>query len=184
MHRILGFYALLLWGINTHAALYKVSDTGEVFQRGEQTFACVLDDQTQLLWEVKTTKPGLQNTRNTYTWFDGKTGVENGDFSHHCHWGESCNTQAYLQALNQQNLCEKDNWRLPTEQELKTLLVYGDNDLLIDQVFFPNTQLKSYWSASEIDTQVAIDVPFFYGGVKSSDKSFDAHIRAVSTLSR
>jgi hypothetical protein len=31
-----------------------------------------------------------------------------------------------------------------------------------------------------VNTQIAVDVPFFYGGSKSSDKSFDAYIRLVT----
>jgi hypothetical protein len=59
-------------------------------------------------------------------------------------------------------------------------MLYGDEDLLINQQFFPNTQLKSYWSSDQLNDDIAIDVPFFYGGSKSADKSFDAYVRLVT----
>lgn len=166
--------------IGAYAQLIKVSGQGHILKKSDTNHRCVIDDQSELVWEVKLVEKGLQDTNNTYTWFDGKSGVENGDYSHNCHWGENCNTQAFINAFNTEKLCQQTTWRLPSEKELKTLLLYGDDALLIDKDFFPNTKLKSYWSSSEQDVNVAIDVPFFYGGSKSSDKSFDAHIRAVS----
>ena len=162
------------------AQLFKVSDQGAILNNTSSKHRCVLDDQSKLVWEVKLAAKGLQNTQNTYTWFDGHSGVQNGDYSHNCHWAEQCNTQAYVESINKINLCKQSTWHLPTEAELKTLLVYGDEDLLINQDFFPKTQLKSYWSSDQLNTHIAIDVPFFYGGSKSSDKSFDAYVRLVS----
>ncbi|MCH9746067.1 MAG: DUF1566 domain-containing protein [Proteobacteria bacterium] len=163
-----------------NAKLFKVSDRGLILSNTSADHRCVLDDRSKLVWEVKLNAKGLQNTQNTYTWFDKKTGTQNGDYSHNCHWAESCNTQAYVQAINAIKLCKQKDWRLPTQAELKTLLVFGDNDLLIDQQFFPNTQLKSYWSSNQLSNSIAIDVPFYYGGSQSSDKSFDAYVRLVS----
>jgi hypothetical protein len=163
-----------------NAQLFKVSDRGGILKNTSSEQRCVLDDRSKLVWEVKLTTKGLQNTQNTYTWFNAKSGIQNGDYSHNCHWSESCNTQAYVKALKDIKLCQQSNWRLPTQAELKTLLVYGDNDLLINQKFFPNTQLKSYWSSDELSTNIAIDVPFYYGGSQGSDKSFDAYVRLVS----
>ncbi|WP_238924435.1 DUF1566 domain-containing protein [Candidatus Vesicomyidisocius sp. SY067_SCS001] len=107
-------------------------------------------------------------------------GVSNGDYSHHCHWGKNCNTQAFINVLNIVKLCKQNTWQLPSESELRTLLFYGDNDLLINLLFFPNTKGQSYWSSDEQDINIAIDVPFFYCGSKSSDKSFDSYIQTVS----
>ena len=182
MHKPLISLLVMSLSFALEAKLYKVSDRGDILPDSAPEFACVLDDKSKLLWEVKTTQTGLQHQHNTYTWFDGKTGVDNGQYSRHCHWGEACNTQRYISALNQAKRCQQNNWRLPGARELKTLLNYGDDHLLIDTSFFPQTQAASYWSADEIDAEIAVDVPFFYGGVGSSDKLFDAHIRAVSSV--
>ncbi len=107
---------------------------------------------------------------------------DNGDYSHHCHWGKNCNTHVFINALDIVKLCKQNTWRLSSESELRTLLLYGDNNLIINLSFFPNTKRKSYWSSDEQDTNIAIDMLFLYGGSKSSDKSFDAYIRAVSNV--
>jgi hypothetical protein len=180
MHRIIVFLSFFIYILAANAQLIKVSAQGNILDRQAKNHRCVLDNQSKLAWEVKLSNKGLQDSNNTYTWFDGKSGVNNGDYSHHCHWGKNCNTQTFIDALNQTKLCKQSVWRLPSESELRTLLVYGDNDLLVNLKFFPNTKRKSYWSRDEQDIDIAIDVPFFYGGSKSSDKSFDAHIRAVS----
>ena len=170
--------------LNTQAKLIKVSSSGAQLDNVSDTWSCVIDSKTQLMWEVKTRQKGLQNTDNTFTWFDGNSGVENGDYSRNCHWSEQCNTQNYINALNQKALCQANNWRLPSASELKTLLVYNDDNPLINQDFFPNTQAQSYWSSTPHATQdsVALDVAFFYGGTNGSDKSFDSYIRGVSDV--
>jgi hypothetical protein len=174
------FFVVTLLASGANAQLAKMSDQGEVLYQKDATHRCVLDDKNKLIWEVKLANKGLQNTQNTYTWFDNVTGEANGDYSHNCHWASACNTQAYVKAVNDIKLCQQSNWRLPRESELRTLLVYGDEDLLINQTYFPNTQLKSYWSSGQVNDQIAVDVPFFYGGSKSADKSFDAYIRLVT----
>jgi hypothetical protein len=180
MNKNILFFVITLLVSNASAQLVKVSDRGQILDHKSTVQRCILDDKAKLVWEVKLVNKGLQNTQNTYTWFDGVTGEANGDYSQNCHWASACNTQAYVKAVNDIKLCQQSNWRLPSEAELRTLLVYGDEDLLINQAYFPNTQLKSYWSSNQVNTQIAVDVPFFYGGSKSSDKSFDAYIRLVT----
>ncbi len=180
MHKIIVFLVLFIYTLIVNAQLIKVSERGNILKSGAKDHRCVLDQQSKLVWEVKLNDKGLQDTNSSYTWFDGQSGVSNGGYSYRCHWGKNCNTQTFINALNIVKLCKQNTWRLPSESELRTLLLYGDNDLLINLLFFPNTKRKSYWSADELDTNIAIDVPFFYGGSKSSDKSFDAYIRAVS----
>lgn len=164
-----------------NAAFIKFSGAGERLDFEAKSWSCIFDNEANLLWEVKQNNQDLQGKNHTYSWFDGKSGVANGDFSNFCHWRKNCNTQAFIKALNQKNLCGVSVWRLPTEAELGGLLKYGDTEPLIDTQFFPNTMSKPYWS-SDTDpkkSNVAFDVPFFYGGSKGSDKAFNSHIRAV-----
>ncbi len=181
MNRITIFLLMLILSIGVNAKLFKVSDQGNILKDNAKTWSCVLDDKSKLVWEVKQSKKGLQNNQSTYTWFDGDSGVENGEYSHHCNQAQFCNTQAFINALNKKTLCKFSDWRLPSEAELETLLLYGDNEPLIRSDFFPNTKAKPYWTSQSAtnNPDVAIDVPFFYGGTKGSDKSFDSYIRAV-----
>jgi len=179
MDNFIIFLFILTLSIGANAKLFKVSDQGNILKHNAKDWSCVLDDQSKLVWEVKKTKKGLQSNQNTYTWFDGKTGVENGEYSRNCNQAQSCNTQSFINALNKNTLCKSINWRLPSEAELKTLLRYGDTEPLINTNFFSNTKSKPYWSSDSVNADIAVDVPFFYGGTQGSDKSFDSYIRAV-----
>jgi hypothetical protein len=178
------FYLLIafLLSLNSQAKLFKISESGELLKENSKEWSCVLDQSTDLIWEVKSNLPGLRFKDNTYTWFDQKTGVENGEFSKNCNWQDSCNSKKYIAKLKERNVCNQNNWRLPTEKELNSLIIYGDDEPLINSRFFPNTKKGHYWSSTSFleKPNLAIDVPFFYGGSRGSDKSFDSFLRAVS----
>ena len=115
------------------ADFVKLSNEGDVLDFENSNWSCVLDQKTSLVWEVKDEKEGLQYTMNTYTWFDGDTGRKINMYSNNCYWGEGCNTQLYIDDINEAQLCTYSNWRLPTMDELKTIInYYSDHDILID----------------------------------------------------
>jgi hypothetical protein len=131
---------------------------------------------------VKGEKEGLQYTMNTYTWFDGDTGRKNNMYSNNCYWGEGCNTESYIDDINEAQICTYTNWRLPTRDELKTVInYYSDGDILIDLDFFPNAQKGTYWTSMTVkdNPSLAYEIPFFFGGSVVREKSLDTHIRLV-----
>ncbi len=164
------------------ADFFKLSNEGEVLDFENSNWSCVLDQKTSLVWEVKGETEGLQYTMNTYTWFDGDTGSKSNIYSNNCYWGEDCNTQSYIDDINEVQLCSYSKWRLPTRNELKTIInYYGDDDILIDLDFFPNTQMGTYWTsmAAKDNPSLAYEIPFFYGGSIVREKSIDTYIRLV-----
>ncbi len=164
------------------ADFLKLSNEGEVLDFENSNWSCVLDQKTSLVWEVKGEKEGLQYTMNTYTWFDGDTGRKNNMYSNNCYWGEGCNTQSFIDDINEAQLCTYSNWRLPTRDELKTIInYYADDDILIDLDFFPNTQMGTYWTSmtAKDNPSLAYEIPFFFGGSIVREKSLDTYIRLV-----
>ena len=164
------------------ADFVKLSNEGEVLDFENSNWSCVLDQKTSLVWEVKGETEGLQYTKNTYTWFDGETGRGGGMYSKNCFWGEGCNTKSYINDINEVQLCTYTDWRLPTRDELKTIInYYSDKDILIDLVFFPNTQKDTYWTSmtAKDNPSLAYEIPFFYGGSIIREKSIDTYIRLV-----
>lgn len=101
----------------------KISATGEVLPLDAKVWACVKDNVTGLLWEVKT----AQNASENYPFPD---------------------TEAFVKTQNTQKLCGQTTWRLPHIHELQSLVDYGVSypNPNIDLDFFSNFTNKIYWS--------------------------------------
>ena len=182
MRKTLILPRMLLLSISVNAELHKISDSGETIALESESWSCVLDDETSLVWEVKSEKKGIQYALNTYTWFDGESGRDNGTFTKNCYWGKNCNTESFIKDINKAELCSYSDWRLPTREELNSIVdYYGESDLLIDADFFPNTQMDSYWTSVSVKSnpKMAFEVPFFYGGSMARDKTIDTFVRLV-----
>lgn len=112
---------------------------------------CVRDNHTQLVWEVKSDNPdALHYAGFDYTWHNPDP-AQNGGFegypgAEYC--AESlCDTTAYVASVNEQRICGISEWRLPTVNELLSLVHSSRQDLAIDVDYFPNTQPSHYWSS-------------------------------------
>ncbi|MDH5545729.1 MAG: DUF1566 domain-containing protein [Gammaproteobacteria bacterium] len=140
----------------------KLDSNGNALSDQQSDYAstpwyCVSDKVTGLTWEVKTYS-GLQDTRFRYTWYNPDP-TENGGNAGALGSGSTCeltltecNTAAYLTAINALNgtgLCGKSDWRVPTREELRSLIHYGmpRGTPMIDTNFFPNTSTADYWSS-------------------------------------
>jgi hypothetical protein len=170
----------------------KLDENGKPAPADAKSWACVRDNVTGLIWEVKTDDSGLRDWNNHYTWYnpDPKT---NGGFSGaetgvECQGGIKCNTDAYARAVNATRLCGFDDWRLPQRWELRSLVDYskaGTYRPTIDADYFPNTPPKWHWSASPyaLDREYAWGVSFYDGGdginVMRRQNDRFSHIRLV-----
>src|SRR5690606_22851797 len=80
-------------------------------------WACTRDDDTQLIWEVKTTS-GLRNKHNLYQWQDAPQ---------------------FAQSVNAAGLCGATDWRMPTKDELLGIVDLAQaSPPKINPSFFPN----------------------------------------------
>ena len=182
MKKFLLLPLLYLMSISALAEMHKVSDSGEILALDSEAWSCVLDDSKSLLWEVKNEEEGIQYSLNTYTWFDGESGRDNGTYTKNCYWGKNCNTLSFTADINKANLCGYSDWRLPSLDELNTIVAYyGESDTLINTNFFPNTQKNTYWTSDSVTNspKLAFEVPFFYGGSKARQKTIDTFVRLV-----
>jgi hypothetical protein len=145
---------------------------------------CVRDNVTGLIWEVKTAEGGLRDMNHTYTWYNpdintngGDAGMQNGGIC----TGSDCDTHAFVQAVNRQNLCGANDWRLPTRFELMGIAHNGRSLPAIDTAYFPNTQNIAFWTSSPmaIDSSYAWNGHFFIGGIYGSRKNVSSQVRLV-----
>lgn len=123
-------------------------------------WSCVRDNFTGLVWEVKTTE-GLRNKNHIYTWYSsdpntngGSEGAQDGGFCS----GSRCDTQGYVQAVNELGLCGASDWRMPTRMELISIRHLGQErgTPTIDLHYFPNTADDDYWSGSSLPNVTSV----------------------------
>lgn len=122
---------------------------------------CIADNVTGLFWEVKTPNSDpndvfdFRSGRWLYSWFNstglndgGVSGTENGGI---CFDTVNCDTEKYVAAVNAAGLCGFSDWRMPSIDELYTIIDMGKiGNLDYDRNFFPNQALAS--SASGLGT--------------------------------
>jgi hypothetical protein len=127
---------------------------------GATDWACTYDNNTGLMWEVKTTS-GLRNQAHRYTWYDsvhnygGNAGTASGGS---CETVGHCDTEKFVADVNIATLCNHNDWRMPTLQELYNLADWGIAwpGPTIDATYFPNTLsvpstlAQYFWSGSPI----------------------------------
>ena len=150
---------------------------------------CVKDNLTGLTWEGKPTT-GLRAASNTYTNYDNTAAAQalNGSAfvnPTQAQIDAATNTVGYVNAVNASALCGYTDWRLPTVDELQSIVDYSVAYLTgptVDANWFPNTVFWAYWSSSSfVDyTHYAWAFNFFSGdSLGGNYRSYSNHVRLV-----
>ncbi|MFP8777850.1 DUF1566 domain-containing protein [Hydrogenophaga sp. RWCD_12] len=156
---------------------------GGTFARTE----CVKDNVTGLIWEGKTAS-GFRAGSNTYTNFDDPTQLQRYDgsafvFPTRAEINALTNSVGHLNHVNDIALCGYTDWRLPTADELQSIVDYGAAypGPTINTVWFPNTLGYWYWSSSSYVGYAdgAWDVYFGDGYVYVNGRSNSVAVRLV-----
>ena len=119
---------------------------------------CMRDGQSGLTWELKTRDGGINDRRWVYTPYDGNPATNggyagyrdstSGDCPRDEMQGRSCNTEAYVEAVNRHALCGHRDWRLPTYGELAAIADQTtQHDAASTALAFPNIEEGWYWTA-------------------------------------
>ena len=126
------------------------SDGSEYSGSGDysvEPWACVLDNVTGLIWDVKTTDGTWRNVNSIFTWYNPDHGQTDADGNPITFYGteSDADTQDFVDYVNGQisvngayvngslgsGLCGLTNWRLPTVHEIQGLT---DFDVIPDLV--------------------------------------------------
>lgn len=112
---------------------------------------CVQDNHTGLVWEVKSSEPtSLHYDGDTFSWYapnDARNGgVPGGQDLGNCNQ-KPCDSEHFIQRINQEKLCGKNNWRLPTPGELLSIIDQSQTNPAVDTHYFPNLSFNAHWTA-------------------------------------
>ena len=168
---------------------FKLGKNGSILPDNATEWACVQDRVTGLIWEVKTDDNSIRDRDNFFSWYDpatepnhGKAGARNGG---RCNGQADCDTQAYVEALNEQQLCGFSDWRLPRRDEMLTLVDFSNsrkgNRVSINTDYFPQTVASWYWTATSNPDKpdYAWFVLFRNGLALNALKQHPKHVRLV-----
>lgn len=139
----------------------KVSSSGVDLSHAAENWSCVRDNVTGLLWEVKRGN-GSHDASSRFHWYDPNDAT-NGGFAGSAGEGENicsdyeadnlsrqCNTNSFVQRVNEERLCGLKNWRMPTAEELHSIVDYGIGDVFntpaIDTNYFPSG-FGEFWTS-------------------------------------
>lgn len=149
----------------------RLDNNGDAVENPSFSFSCVRDNVTALVWQVKggDDASSINYTEQNFTWFSEN---DNGNFagelnalSDSCNVeSQNCNTQAYIDQINTQGQCGFFDWRLPSPNELQSIIHYGkSNPPMVDSVFFPYLgsnveQIIWYWTSQTSADGVNSDI--------------------------
>src|SRR5690554_6688144 len=109
----------------------KLDKDGNELDYSEENYACIRDNHTGLTWEAKTNGSkysDLHSGKAKYLWYNSDpetNGGSEGNFSMgndqiSCSI-EPCNTEKFIEVVNEENHCGLNNWRLPTYSEMASI---------------------------------------------------------------
>lgn len=164
-------------GRDTNPATNSNTDGKLGFSFSAVPGGCVQDNVTGLMWEVKTNDGGLRDWTKTYTNYSAT-------YDPNFQYGTATDASGFVTAVNATNLCGYSDWRLPTANELQSIVDYGVAypGPAIDTSWFPNTQGSSFWwtSSPYVGTSYyAWSVYFDYGGVGNDFRDNGFPVRLV-----
>jgi len=162
----------------------KLDANGDALPQSTTSWSCVLDNYTGLVWEVKLDDPASSSHfGHSYSWFEpngsingGAPGLADGGVC----TGSACDTQGLVDALNAELRCGASGWRLPTREELLSLVHAGRRDPALSTEFFPQGAGVS-WSGTPVaaDADQALVLDFSDGRIEVALKSNPRQLRLV-----
>jgi len=150
----------------------KLDNTGAKLAAGAASWNCVQDNHTGLVWEVKT----AANKNSTYTWYNPDNTTNGGNAG-----TDSTNdTISYAQSVNAAGLCGSTDWRLPTKEELRSIVDYYKSSPSIDTDYFPNTENGFYWTSSPYAASAEYAwAVYFYNGNDGANSKLTGNTNSV-----
>ncbi|CAN8138838.1 hypothetical protein THIOSC15_1160014 [uncultured Thiomicrorhabdus sp.] len=148
-----------------------------------EPWACVRDNHTGLIWEVKTDDGGLHDKNVTYRWGGDTAQLFMNYGDRYDDWN------VLVDGTNSANLCGVNNWRVPSYHELLSITDMHFFIGTLDQDFFPmidksTTDDQEYWTAtpfSDLSFNHAWVLDFGLGRPRALQRDFYGLVRLVGS---
>jgi hypothetical protein len=146
---------------NNGPSYTKMDAHGNFLDESATSWSCVMDSNSGLVWEVA--DDSLLSSTAEYDW------EESG---------------ALVTHVNSHSLCGITDWRLPTSDELLSIVDSSREEIKINTAYFPDTQGGFYWTSTESSEHGngAWTVLFILGKEFVGNKQIRYHARTVGTL--
>lgn len=140
--------------------LTKIGAAGTPLKADATEWSCLRENNTGLVWEIKTNDGGLHNQNDSFAWYNTDTAANVGSSGFSDNSGATCtgyvagnpatycNTQAFVTRVNSQSLCGAQNWRMPTITELKKITSLNKSAPPLYATLFPQGPKNAVWSAT------------------------------------
>ncbi len=165
--------------------------TGAELAVTETDYGCVKDNVTGLTWEHKTDNSPANDIHSAsaiFLWYDPNPETNGGDAGQSATQSQCTgdivigDTQQLITQTNNEALCGKTNWRLPTIEELRSLVDYQvkkgtlPQPAMTDQNFFPYSAAMDHrWTSQTVNLpghrHKAFGFHMHEGQVQSHDKA-------------
>lgn len=149
----------------------KLDSGGNELSPLADSWSCLKDKQTGLVWEAKTNDGGFRDKDWRYRHMHNYAGYGNtvdtkGQVL--CRGLGTCDAYSYMNAVNGAGLCGRNSWRIPLKSELGSIAKINAGGIPphIDQTFFPDIVYKPYEAAyCAMNTNSGSDAEHNYQGV-------------------
>ncbi|MBF0413396.1 MAG: DUF1566 domain-containing protein [Desulfamplus sp.] len=162
----------------------KLDSFGNALLDNAREWVMVKDTDTGLIWEVKSSSDDQPNYNdphdpdNTYTWYDSNPATNGGDAGIN---GELTDTEYFITTLNNNRFGGFTDWRMPTKNELLSIVDYSVANPTVNTAYFKNTISDYYWTATTVSDypEQAWKVNFYDGAEGYHEKLGEYRARSV-----
>jgi len=138
-------------------SLVKLDASGSELPADAASWAMVKDMETGLVWEAKTTDGSVHDATKQYTWKEAN--------------------EVFLAELNSNKFGGFDDWRMPNDTEVASIMRQDKEEPFVDTAFFANVRAANYWNFYICGSGAIMSDTKSFG--KKSVRAAKQHVMAV-----
>ena len=158
----------------------KLDSSGSELPASAESWSCVKDNITGLIWEVKSDDGGIHDKDNTYRW-GGLSAIGRDHVNRKGSYYDDWN--GLVNGSNSSAFCGYSDWRVPGREALRSIVNYDRSNPAIDTSYFPNFPNSGsawFWSSSPYAySSNAWKFSFNYGSDGYYYRGSYGHVRLV-----